>query len=450
MLRVTAVIPAAMPIGLSAVRCAITLAIAFASIVWPTDAPAQQIAAGTHALSLRDVLEQVPERNREVQAARRAVEAARADVVTAGARPNPTLTMGMMSISPQAGIGAGGPRDKTVDSFIRLDQLIERGGKRELRIETARNVETAAGADVLAVIRSQRLLAAAAYFDIVLAQQRVQVTQDNVALFDRTLQAAELRLKAGDIAASDVARLRVDALRAQNDLMQAEADRRRAQLVLGYLIGIEAEAPLIRAVDAWPAAEELGTVNLDVIVDQRPEVRAAQARLEAAQANRELARRLRTRDVTVGAQFDRYPTSEANPQGTGNTFGFAVQLPLFWRYRFEGEIARAEADWGAAGDALERTRILSRSEVVRAQTDLAVASERVARYDRSLLVEARRSAEFAEFAYRNGALGVMDLLDARRILLATQLEATQARAEYARARAAWDAAITTVVPVQKR
>ena len=65
------------------------------------------------------------------------------------------------------------------------------------------------------------------------------------------------------------------------------------------------------------------------------------------------------------------------------------------------------------------------------------------RFDTALLREATRAADAAEFAYRNGALGVIDLLDARRVLYATRTEAVAAHAELARALWAWRAATTS-------
>jgi len=44
----------------------------------------------------------------------------------------------------------------------------------------------------------------------------------------------------------------------------------------------------------------------------------------------------------------------------------------------------------------------------------------------------------AEFAYKQGAQSVMDLLDARRTYKATQIEAASARSDYATALAAWE------------
>lgn len=64
------------------------------------------------------------------------------------------------------------------------------------------------------------------------------------------------------------------------------------------------------------------------------------------------------------------------------------------------------------------------------------------RFRSSLLDEARRAAEGAEFAYRHGAIGVTDLLDARRTYHAIRIEAATAQADYAKALAAWQAALS--------
>jgi outer membrane protein, heavy metal efflux system len=397
------------------------------------------------ALTLPRAEQLLQSRNRELQAARRAVEAAQANTLAAGAPPNPTLSLGVSAFNPAAGIGPGAYRDKTVDSAVRLDQLIERGDKRELRIANARSLESASNEDLSDAYRQQLLALRSAYYDLMFAQDKTDISRDSAQLFDTSLHAAELRLKTGDIAAADVSRLRVDALRAANDARAAEADLRRAQLTLAYMIGADAQASAIRAVDAWPAhaAAEEGEVT-DELLDRRPDVRAAKARVEAAQKARELARSLKSNDVTVGAQFDHYPlgtTPNSNQFGNGNSYGLFVSIPLFARYQFQGEIQGAEVAYSSALESLDRVRALARGELARALSDLQAAAERLRRYDESLLVEAKKSAESAEFAYRNGALGVMDVLDARRTLRAIQIDAASARDDYAKALAAWTLAL---------
>jgi outer membrane protein, heavy metal efflux system len=402
-------------------------------------------------LTLRDAEQQLQTANRDVRLARRALEAAQAGTVSAGARPNPNLSLGVASINPQVGVGGGSLRDKTIDSSVRVDQLIERGDKRELRVSAARRSEAAASQDFADVLRQQRLALRSAYYDLLFAQDKSAVSKENIVLFERTIEAAELRYKAGDIAAADVSRLRVDALRAQNDARSAEADRRRAQLALAYLIGAEAKAGGLRAADPWPAPAALDAPQVtDEMLDRRPDVRAAMSRVDAAAGARDLARSLRTRDVTVGLSYDHYPVNPGfaagSGAGTGSTYGVFVSVPLFARYYYEGEVQRAESDYGAALDALEKTRAQARSELNRTASDLQAAAERLARYDGSLLAEAKKASDSAEYAYKNGAIGVMDLLDARRTLRAIQVDAAAARNDYAKALSAWQAGLGSEDP----
>ena len=397
-------------------------------------AAAQVGAPALSRLSLREAEALLATKNRELQVARRAVEAAEATTLSAGQRPNPTLSLNTINISPRTGIGSGNLRDKAVDSTIRLDQVIERGNKRELRVSAAKILETASGEDLADTLRQQRLALRGAYYDVLLAQDKASVVAETAELFKRAQQAAELRLKAGDISGADVARLRVDVLRALNDLQTAEADRRRAQLALAYMIGAERQAEDIKAVDAWPAPQRTELINLDEMIERRPDVRGARARIEAAVKAREVARSLRTRDFSVGVQYEHFPDIAGN---SSNTFGFGVSIPLFTRYYYEGEIAQAESAYNSAIDNLERVRALARGEVGKALSDVTASAERLARYQESLLSEAKKSADSAEFAYKNGAIGVMDLLDARRTLRAIQLDAATAQADYAKALAAW-------------
>ena len=244
-------------------------------------------------LSMAEAQRMMLAKSRDLQAARRAQEAARADSTTVDRAPNPNLTLQTANINPRFGVGAGGLREKTFDTTVRIDQLIERGDKRELRVKTARTIEAAVDADYLDTLRQQRQALRSAYYDLGLAQEKATILSDTAALFDRSLDAAERRLRAGDISAADLSRMRVDALRAMNDARAAESDRARAQVALAYLIGAEASANSLRAADAWPvAAPTSGELDLGLI-DRRPDVRAAQERVAAAESARELARRLR-------------------------------------------------------------------------------------------------------------------------------------------------------------
>jgi cobalt-zinc-cadmium efflux system outer membrane protein len=354
-----------------------------------------------------------------------------AGIAIAGQAPNPTLSYSANSISTRTGVGAGSWRDKRMDQTLALSQLIERGDKRQLRTGNATALAQAARADLVDVRRQQRLALYQAFFDLQAAQEKWRLLAETAGLYEKSIDAAALRLKAGDLAAADLSRLRVEALRARNDERAAQAELARARQTLGYLIGEEQSAESLVADEPWPAAEPSNGPAPPV--ERRADVVAAQARVDAAQRGRELARSATTRDITVGAQVERFPPE------AGVTYGISLSLPLFVRYAYEGEIARAESDYTAAVEAREAVVARARGETANAAADLAAAVERRRRAEAEALPEARRVADAAEFAYRKGAASLTDLLDARRTLRAVELDTVAALAEQAKALAGWRA-----------
>jgi cobalt-zinc-cadmium efflux system outer membrane protein len=172
------------------------------------------------------------------------------------------------------------------------------------------------------------------------------------------------------------------------------------------------------------------------LIDQRPDIKAARARTDAALSGRALALASRTRDVSVGAQFEHVPGSDVN-----NTWGISLQIPLFTRYYYDGEIRSAEAALDTARENLEKARGVARNEIYASLQDVRAAMDRAQRFQQELLVAARKSADAAEYGFKNGAIGVMDVLDARRIYRLTQFDAVTAQSDYAKALAAWRAAV---------
>ena len=403
------------------------------------------IAPSGQALTLAEAEALLIANNRELQVARRAIESAEAQQLIAGARPNATLSINSSGFNSNPGIGGGGLDQKRVDTVFRIDQPFERGDKRELRLDAASGLQRAAQHDSLDVLRQQLAAVRAAYYDLKQAQERVIVLGESAQLFAGILSAAQIRLKAGDLAPADVAKVQVDYERAQNDARGAQADLMRSRLALAYMIGTERAAAELQATDAWPAPESADPADIEQAIENRPDVLAARVRTETAEKLRDLARAQRTRDVTIGAQYERFPGNLPI-----NSVGFGVSIPLYTGNDFSGDIQKAEVDRYAALDALSRARAVAANDVRRAASDLNAAAERVGRYDGSLLGAAGRSAQAAEFAFQRGAISVLEVLDARRTLRAVQIESVAARADYAKALAAWRASRASVESLESR
>ena len=172
-------------------------------------------------------------------------------------------------------------------------------------------------------------------------------------------------------------------------------------------------------------------------LEQRADLVAAASRVDAALSAKALAASIATRDVTVSAQFDRWPTSAVNQQGTGNSFGLYFSIPISVRHANEGELKRAYVDLDIARDLSIRLGVQAKVEADTSLDAWHAATERATRAERDVLPLAREVARAAEFAYRNGATGVLDLLDARRTLKLSELDAAQASSDAGKAWAQW-------------
>ncbi len=392
--------------------------------------PVAVLAQTPQRLSLAEAEALWQEHNRELQLARTAVSGAEADVLTAGQLPNPQVSLNITQISPWSGYGAGPWKDKKMDNVLRLDQLVERGGKRDLRVKGADARLEASRRDLDDTGRQMLLSLQQTYYDLRLAQEKRRLAGESAATYDKGLETGRLRLKAGDISQVELSRLQIDKSRADNDARQTLAELEQAQVALAYLIGREGDAGLLVADDNWPPLGDQQLKRGDL--EQRPDVAAARLRMAAAEAARDLAKAQKTRDVTVGVQYEHNMQNEPT-----NSYGFGVSVPLFIFHEYEGDIARAEADLTTARLIYERTMAQAVGSTDQASSSLRSAEERLRRLETGLLADAERVARAAELAYSRGAMNLMDLLDARRTLRQVQIEAATARADYAKALAAW-------------
>ncbi|WP_374489218.1 TolC family protein [Zoogloea sp.] len=357
--------------------------------------------------------------NPNILRARATWEAAQAGLQTAGARPNPTLGVSVSSIKPGQ---RGSYWDRPLDQILSLNQTLERGDKRALRLQAAEHGLQASQAELDNTIRLMRGELAGTWVQLKAAQEIHQTALENAALAERTAQAAAVRLKAGDLSGVDAARFAADAARVRNDARLAERDLTRAQLALALLLGYPADGPALVAKGDWPTAP---APSRPAEGQERPDLAAARLRLAQADQQRNLARAQRTRDITVGVQYEHQP-----PDGR-NTYGFSLSIPLFVGNDFRGDIARSEADYTTASIQLEDIRARARSEQQALSSELAAHQATFNTLRDQVLPAAERAAKGAEVAILKGGMGLTDYLDTQRTLRITRIELIQARAALA-------------------
>lgn len=375
-------------------------------------------AAGP-VLTLKAAADRLESCNAGVLQARAAYAAAQADIITADHTPNPTLGLGISNINPKAGIGDGTLADRTVDSAIRVDQLIERGGKRAARRNAAyatANSSEQALRD--AELRSQQDLLEA-YVNTAAAEASLDLLTQAAASYRQSVSAMERRLTAGDVARIEKNRVELDAARAEADAATAATAVAQARADLSTAISTPQLASDIRlmTLDQLASLRVNHTIAIpseDQLLQERPDVKSAAARLDAARSSLTLARAGQVNDVDVTLGFDHWPVSATNTQGTGNSFTIGASVPLRIFDTGRGVVGHAAADVNAAESELRRSQDAAAIELRTAQNTLATTEALAARYRSTLLPNANQILEAEEAAYRRGGASLLDLLDARR------------------------------------
>lgn len=413
----------------------LTIAIAGSCLIY-FSAFAQAAAACEHdatpaLLTKENALTRLLQCNLDIVDSKRYIISNEANLKIAGQLQNPNLTIGVGSISPKLGVGSGPYFDKTIDNSVRYEQLIERGNKRDLRKKSAQSQVAASSEDVLEVERQQSINLLRAMVDLAAVNERIELLSQVVALYEEALKASTIRTEKGDLPAIDVQRQKIDANRAQIELRLAQTEARSAQIALAKLLAWETKADALKVDPAILDITALDASNFDL--SSRADIKAAKLRVESAASQLDLAQALRKSDITAGVQYDHWPTSNANTNGTGDTISFTIGLPLTVNHSYEGEIARADSEYEAAKEAQAHIEANAKIEWERINADVASAEKNLEILQKEQLPRAEDVASTVELGYKKGALSLLELLDARRMLRQTRLDTVNARANLARA-----------------
>lgn len=386
--------------------------------LWSTAPQAEPLADKTADMQKITVTEQQAvalfyQNNLSLLAAKFNIDSAQAQEIIAAAIPNPVFTFTTSTIP------IARPRPDQRNAPLpaispQVEQLIETAGKRRLRMESSALGTKASGFDLLDTTRVLTNAVRRSYYNLLLAQKVGQVANENSGHYQEILKANSIRLKAGDIPAIHLVRIEMESLKAQSEQDQAQAALSQARAELLLMLGWPENSMKIIAAEVWPEAKpEIALAKHDQLteraLEQRPDLRAARARIEQARKSLELAQRMAIPDVTVSAFFQRDPGNFIT-NSTG--VGISVPLPLF--YRQEGQIAKAGVDLHAVELQLQQNEQTIRAEIMKTLSAWQSADTIARRYETSVIqrIEALRKTQ--ETAFLKGAVGLLDLIDTER------------------------------------
>ena len=324
----------------------------------------------------------------------------------AGLIPNPSLSLDVEDT-----------RRETRSTSLMLSQTIELGGKRAARVELARRDRDVAALELEARRAEVRASAIQAFFDSLIAQERVQVAQASLEIAASGAQAVSRRVTAGKVSPIEETRARVAESSARIELRQAQADLASALRALGVVMG-EAPGAIVRvdgSADALPALLE--GPALDERIEQSPLLRRARMAVQRADAAFELERARAAPDVTVGVGGKR----AAELGRTQPLISVSIPIPLFDRNQGAQFEALRKRDAAQALAQAQEQQL--RAEVLQAADQLRARAEEIGVLRRDVLPGAQAAHEAARRGFELGKFGFLDVLDAQRTWL-------QARGQY--------------------
>jgi cobalt-zinc-cadmium efflux system outer membrane protein len=383
-------------------------------------------------LDLKRALEIAVANSPELQAARSEIDVAGAERLEASRGPNPAFSLNFEDYRLFS--AAPGAFFQTQEITARLDQELETRGKRRLRTEAADLAVQAQKARYENALRQLGLEVRRAYFQGVLAQSNLNVSETILGEIDRIIELNRARLEKGDISGVELRRVEVERLRFMDDVFAARLALANAKLTLVTLMGAPLADPTftfseaLAADSAGPAREE-GLPRLLPLADlerqalaQRPDLLASSFEERRADTQTSLQRAMRSPNLTVGAGYKR------NLEENSVVFGVTIPLKIF--NRNEGGIARARAEKDRAEKVATQLRNQVLLDLRKAYNAVQINRERVAYIEGEAVKKADEAHQIVLAAYRLGGFDLINLLDTERARRETRKVYHQALYDY--------------------
>lgn len=402
------------------------LAAAVAVGVFALVRPAAAQTQGPVSITLDQAIQMALAHNHTLQAARTTIQQSQSEEVTANLRPNPTLMTDAQFIPVfHPSQFSGDYLDNTAQFDLGISYLFERGRKRQHRLQAARDVTAQTRSLVADNERTLTFATASQFVNVLLAESALQLAQEDLKGFQNTVNISETRYKAGDISEDDYLKIKLQLLQFQTDVSQAQVAKAQGLSDLRQLLGYEsvpADYDVAGNLEYQPLKLNLEDLEAKAL-QSRPDLRAAQQGVAAANSQYLLQKAISKRDIT--GQINYTHVSDLN---TASLFG-SVEIPLFDRN--QGEIARAHYAVTQAQEQEKAAENQTLTDVRDAYEGLKSNDQILGLYRSGYLQEAKEDRDISEYAYRRGAASLLDFLDAERSYRATQLAYRQALASYA-------------------
>ncbi|MGA8161650.1 MAG: TolC family protein [Acidobacteriaceae bacterium] len=366
-------------------------------------------------MSLQQVLAVSRARNPGLLSAEQHVIATKASEITAGLRQNPTFTV--------SGANTTLPANNPSSPYTyvgNVSRLFERGQKRRWRLDAATATTSVTRSQYNDQQRQLVLQVKDAFTNMLAAKGALQVAQDNLDSYRRTVDLSKARLDAGDISRTDFERIDLQLAEFESDYDTAKLNLVQSSDSLQLLMGIEKASPnfdITGSLEPPELTQTVTQIEQEALI-ARPDYEAARESVTLADANVKVADSEGTTDPMIGGEYERV--------GVFDSAGFQVSIPvrIFDRNQGEKERTRYEAQSSRLAETEARNQVLN--DVDQAWAGYVAALDLAKRYNNHYVAESERVRGNLEFSYRNGGATLLDYLDALRDYRQVHLDALAA------------------------
>ena len=311
---------------------------------------ALQAQAQQQPLTLPQALDIARTRNPNLLSGQQHVTATKANEITAGLRQNPNFQISGSDVS----LPASNPASP-YSYAANVNRLFERGEKRRWRLDVAHATTDVTQSQYKDTERQTALAVKRAFTQMLAAKASLQIADDNLQGYRKTVDLSKVRLNAGDISATDFERIDLQLAEFESDYDNAKLNLLQASDQLQLLLGIEKPADtfdITGTLDPPSITAPLAQIEQQAL-QSRPDYLAAQQSVRLADSNIKLADADGTTDPTIGGEYER--------TATYNSAGFQVSIPLriFDRNQGEKERTRYEAQSSHFAETAARNQVIN-------------------------------------------------------------------------------------------
>lgn len=351
----------------------------------------------------------------ELAAAALEADAAKHKVGSAGALPDPTVTLEAWDVN---GRGVGQRRFGVEQEFRLWGKRDLERGVAEAEAEAARHQSRAVDADLIARVKT-------AYAQYGAAQRAVELSVALKRRVDDILSLLRLRYGgATSVDQQDVIKAEIEAAAAETELARRQGEAKSAAARLNALIGRASLAPLAYPKGFRALKSKLSLAQVQALaIAANPSLAATNAQINAATGAKELADLNYYPDVTLGARFVQRPLGD----NTGE-FLLGFKVPLQYEAK-DAEQRAASSRLGAAQARSDAIRVRLDGDIAEAWFGLEAIRKAIRIFERRQLPPARLSAEAARNGFQAGTTDLAAVFEAERRLRALELELLRLKVE---------------------